>query len=303
MFQSSPSPKAGSYCFCFSSTKGLFRFNPLPARRPGATRSFPALWFEEYVSILSQPEGRELRNASGLRPSSFSFQSSPSPKAGSYYHVQRPNHPVSSFNPLPARRPGATSIQSCCHVGMTSFNPLPARRPGATGADRLKSKGVTVSILSQPEGRELHHVQRPNHPVSRFQSSPSPKAGSYHGRPKQRPHHIRFNPLPARRPGATRDMQVHVFILLVSILSQPEGRELPSAILMMCCDTACFNPLPARWPVATLLLAFVILGLRCFNPLPARRPGATFFAGCIANALTVSILSQPEGRELRDYHE
>ncbi len=132
LFQSSPSPKAGSYdnytpwvlfCTCF---------NPLPARRPGATEGQqPAIWFPVV------------------------FQSSPSPKAGSYEIGTYLQTQGIGFNPLPARRPGATEKDLSRLEGVTSFNPLPARRPGATDPD----------VYNQSDGG--------------FQSSPSPKAGSY----------------------------------------------------------------------------------------------------------------------------
>ncbi len=84
-----------------------------------------------------------------------------------------------------------------------SFNPLPARRPGATEPSYAGHHLEAVSILSQPEGRELHvtayltnlvvGVSILSQPEGRelpvkveyaglgesFQSSPSPKAGSY----------------------------------------------------------------------------------------------------------------------------
>ncbi len=131
-------------------------FNPLPARRPGATSP-----------------------GNNLPPLAL-FQSSPSPKAGSYLLV------------------------SCCVCGVQSFNPLPARRPGATPAGESVSRRQPVSILSQPEGRELREWGGKSHVIIRvsilsqpegrelllvsccvcgvdkFQSSPSPKAGSYY---------------------------------------------------------------------------------------------------------------------------
>ncbi len=61
MFQSSPSPKAGSYIT--------------------VTANMDAGW---KVSILSQPEGRELRAVDIVAADFGLFQSSPSPKAGSY---------------------------------------------------------------------------------------------------------------------------------------------------------------------------------------------------------------------------
>ncbi len=132
VFQSSPSPKAGSY-------------------------------------MLSQIT---LLRVAG-------FQSSPSPKAGSYEITFDAEGNVISFNPLPARRPGATAKGSWFYVGQICFNPLPARRPGATAEMRHRNVQILVSILSQPEGRELLEFLFRGNDLALFQSSPSPKAGSY----------------------------------------------------------------------------------------------------------------------------
>ncbi len=83
------------------------------------------------------------------------FQSSPSPKAGSYFRMPGYPPPTRRFNPLPARRPGATN-DICIEIPVLArFNPLPARRPGATKGRVRLLRGTAVSILSQPEGREL----------------------------------------------------------------------------------------------------------------------------------------------------
>ncbi len=87
---------------------GRFCFNPLPARRPGATQNHNSMHHLSLVSILSQPEGRELRLEHNLLYLDMSFQSSPSPKAGSYSSSNSISLINPSFNPLPARRPGAT---------------------------------------------------------------------------------------------------------------------------------------------------------------------------------------------------
>ena len=155
MFQSSPSPKAGSYIEKENSSAAVA------------------------VSILSQPEGRELRRSSVAITS------------------------CSGFNPLPARRPGATNVKRFAS-GIQDVSILSQPE----GRELLAHPAVTVqydivSILSQPEGRELH-VEKYLAPVlPLFQSSPSPKAGSY------------CSSLGHRR-----------FSSVVSILSQPEGREL-----------------------------------------------------------------------------
>ncbi len=202
LFQSSPSPKAGSYNQHLAPAYRRLGFNPLPARRPGATAPLAQIPPDAEVSILSQPEGRELlREAADVLVDEW-FQSSPSPKAGSY-----------------------GLVRLCCIT-------------------------YIVSILSQPEGRELPTLfeglvtglvfQSSPSPKAgsyvtcftlcllllRFQSSPSPKAGSYQKSGAGRSNCIRFNPLPARRPGATRIGHESVCDDYVSILSQPEGREL-----------------------------------------------------------------------------
>ncbi len=178
------------------------------------------------VSILSQPEGRELRTKAWDENIALTFQSSPSPKAGSYSGDRQELSCVMRFNPLPARRPGATLI--CGVMALV----------------------VLVSILSQPEGRELRPRQPKQQRSRRFQSSPSPKAGSYVDATDEQFAALGFNPLPARRPGATPVSARRCRRGGVSILSQPEGRELRQQQLL-----------------ATYLV--------CFNPLPARRPGAT----------------------------
>ncbi len=89
------------------------------------------------------------------------------------------------------------------------FNPLPARRPGATQVNDIY--------------REL---------ALEFQSSPSPKAGSYESSIGDFGRVNRFNPLPARRPGATRNVNLNFPSAVVSILSQPEGRELQQKIAL-----------------------------------------------------------------------
>ncbi len=60
-----------------------------------------------------------------------------------------------------------------------------------------------------------------------FQSSPSPKAGSYcfHYRPRRRVVVVSILSQPEGRELLSME-QMHVWLLSVSILSQPEGREL-----------------------------------------------------------------------------
>ena len=154
-FQSSPGPKAGRYQRRKSEVAGKSGFNPRPARRPGATRKHRARGAGRDVSILARPEGRALPKVLEVEVMVTLFQSSPGPKAGRYRRGWCSSRNWSCFNPRPARRPGATSLQHGDHVLLRGFNPRPARRPGAT-ATRRKLSGPNV-----------------------FQSSPGPKAGRY----------------------------------------------------------------------------------------------------------------------------
>ena len=209
VFQSSPGPKAGCYNLPGGRGKRIpgvsiltrpegrvlpeqapgtippcLRFNPHPARRPGATPFVPP-----------------------VIPPATPFQSSPGPKAGCYEEVgdvpcyfarvsilTRPEGRVLRDLADPARR-----LPQC-------FNPHPARRPGATRHRMRRLRGLLqVSILTRPEGRVLpplraasrskrecfnpHPARRPGatYPADmpcrvipgEFQSSPGPKAGCY----------------------------------------------------------------------------------------------------------------------------
>ncbi len=109
-----------------------------------------------------------------------------------------------------------------------------------------------VSILSQPEGRELHITSFFTEGSSMFQSSPSPKAGSY------RVYLVQFP-----------------FFQLVSILSQPEGRELrlvEARLKNLDGVSILSQPEGRELQLEARRIHTIFL---CFNPLPARRPGAT----------------------------
>ena len=159
--------------------------------------------------------------------------------------------------------------------GSSCFNPHPARRPDATPASRGEGKRIPVSILTQPEGR----MQRPAMSLmvcnpSRFQSSPSPKAGCN----GSCGHHITrwfasFNPHPARRPDATTNCRRWSAI--------HQG----------------FNPHPARRPDATGAAGITLPGgsqVSILTQPEGRMQQRT--AGAGLQSIKVSILTQPEGR-------
>ncbi len=227
------------------------------------------------VSILSQPEGRELPPSLQLYVRTFLFQSSPSPKAGSYRATSKPTWMRSSFNPLPARRPGATGICHPTHRTSGSFNPLPARRPGATKYPKKRSKGQAVSILSQPEGRELLHRSWRWACTLRFQSSPSPKAGSYIDTERSNKYQAAFQSSPSPKAGSYSRLS-DPLIAERRFQSSPSPKA--GSYRRLNKTAQCrgrFNPLPARRPGATQALRPTHSGEASFNPLPARRPGAT----------------------------
>ena len=222
------------------------------------------------VSILTRPGGRVLPARSVWTVMRYSsFQSSPGPGAGCCripeYSCQRR---TSSFNPHPARGPGAAWSLRVWWCGRTGFNPHPARGPGAAWPPLTHDCGpVPVSILTRPGGRVLRIpiltrpggrvlLSREVSPASQFQSSPGPGAGCCRFRTRV---HIelddrRFNPHPARGPGAALGSR----------------RGLPAGLLR-------FNPHPARGPGAA--------GVK----LQRRRPD---------RQLVVSILTRPGGRVL-----
>ena len=85
-------------------------FNPHPARRPGATHYLGAHYQEHgEVSILTRPEGRVQHHVVYQHENPANgFQSSPGQKAGCNTDNRAPSPADCSFNPHPARRPGAT---------------------------------------------------------------------------------------------------------------------------------------------------------------------------------------------------
>ena len=82
------------------------------------------------VSILSQPEGRELHTREAAVAEAAAFQSSPSPKAGSYGPILPSGLVLRCFNPLPARRPGATYLFHAVFV-VFKFQSSPSPKAGS----------------------------------------------------------------------------------------------------------------------------------------------------------------------------
>ncbi len=187
------------------------------------------------------------------------FQSSPGPKAGRYRRPRPGSGPGhGGFNPRPARRPGATRPRAEAappelHVSILArpegraLLALPAAlvqlqqpvsilaRPEGRALPRprpgLPLATLDVSILARPEGRALRRLAvLARHEQVRFNPRPARRPGATtRRRSSRRGRCTGFNPRPARRPGATVGVALaDVVELRVSILARPEGRALPS---------------------------------------------------------------------------
>ena len=110
------------------------------------------------VSILAHPERWALRQTDQVVSLHFKFQSSPTPKGGRYVRLIKSCHSISSFNPRPPRKVGATWRQD------KSIDP------------------TMVSILAHPERWALPSATDYWEFGIWFQSSPTPKGGRYDGR-------------------------------------------------------------------------------------------------------------------------
>ena len=209
------------------------RFNPRPARRPGAARA-------------------EARRA----PEGSAFQSSPGPKAGRCRRRSVTRTSASSFNPRPARRPGAARSPRCRSPGRVSFQSSPGPKAGRCVEQRRdQGRRRAVSILARPEGRALHAGSCGlSDAVSElFQSSPGPKAGrcsSSWAASRSMGVGVSILARPEGRalPEQARFLRDHVHE--VSILARPEGRALPRPRGAQMGTPRRFNPRPARRPGA-----------------------------------------------------
>ena len=230
------------------------RFNPHPARRPGATPAWGSasarnVGFQSspgpkagcygpggspnapicMVSILTRPEGRGLRGLARCsqfhRPVSILTR-----PEGRVLRQAGDGIGIGGMVSILTRPEGRVLLrrrQAECHTAIVSILTRPEGRvlPVAL-ADIIASVGV--SILTRPEGRVLHPAAR--HFLRcgrRFNPHPARRPGAtrlLRGRPCGHP---RFNPHPARRPGAT-DYPIAIRPQggRVSILTRPEGRVL-----------------------------------------------------------------------------
>ncbi len=181
-FQSSPGTLAGCNPPLIQARPNSFsRFNPHPARWPGATREGVPETRLLHVSILTRHAGR-------VQPARAA--------------VKRSRPRVSILTRHAGRVQRAPARDAARHV-QAGFNPHPARWPGATrGRDvssyhcRFQSSPGTLAGCNDQRTQDIERLQQ-------FQSSPGTLAGcngqSFATMAPQK----RFNPHPARWPGAT----------------------------------------------------------------------------------------------------
>ena len=186
----------------------------------------------EGVSILARPEGRALPSRTVRCPAASVFQSSPGPKAGRCRRgppcrrrgsrvsiLARPEGRALPQRGLPPRRLPP------------SFNPRPARRPGAASAEMAGARMADAMFQSSPgpkAGRCVFPAPMWNSGTVGFNPRPARRPGAAsRPRRRQRMPVQRFNPRPARRPGAAmRHPDARRALQPVSILARPEGRAL-----------------------------------------------------------------------------
>ena|GEM_PF-925031 len=226
--------------------------NPHPTRRPGATWCFCHSLFTKVFQSSPDPKaGRYKFTRHNLNWFTV-FQSSPDPKAGRYTEIFSDQYSSRMFQSSPDPKAGRYAASAASFSSMACSNPHPTRRPGATtDSGTAPSRALLVPILTRPEGRALRQyipfgpghrtvpiLTRPEGralqkfqpllcQLSRFQSSPDPKAGRYSPVALSAPSAGLFQSSPDPKAGryAVRSAfpTAQVF---VPILTRPEGRAL-----------------------------------------------------------------------------
>ena len=211
------------------------------------------------VSILSQPEGRLQCVMFLVHRRELVFQSSPGQKAGCKNDWQSapgrgiwvsiltrpegrvqdaagpaPPWPPECFNPHPARRPGASGRDGQFTSIHEMFQSSPGQKAGCKWAIKIRWYTEPSWFQSSPGQKAgckagLSTVAAPGTTV--FQSSPGQKAGCKLAECNRRQSGNRFNPHPARRPGA-RSRSASAAPPVIRFQSSPgqkAGCKLPAA--------------------------------------------------------------------------
>ena len=253
------------------------------------------------------------------------FQSSPGPKAGCFPYIGILNPDVKSFNPHPARKPGASKEGYRLHLpgrvsiltrpesrvlpktGTTPLLPFvfqssPGPKAGCFKAGLRPNPIMTqVSILTparKPGASERKDVEPDE--GKKFQSSPGPKAGCFITKGRILDCLIEFQSSPGPKAGCFESL-LTMLIWLGSFNPHPArkpGASRPIAGSAESRPGKSFNPHPARKPGASQGLFSSPRSKKGFNPHPARKPGASDLGPCQGHCHPVSILTRPESRVL-----
>ena len=270
-------PPAGSYMA--ATGQDLMTADTRPARRPGAasisrgTYSGPNVFQSSpgpkarrcLVAIAGTtadqtrfqsspgPKARRCKGNSRSMSRTLQFQSSPGPKARRCRPGRRRTPADSRFQSSPGPKARRCLDTAMLHPTTQMFqsSPGPKARRCLQRRDHQR-RGRPVSILARPEGQALRDVER-----------------------RSAHRHDRFNPRPARRPGAAGlDMEIPETAVMFQSSPGPKARRCLRGRRRARRRQPCFNPRPARRPGAARPRTRCRPSSWRFNPRPARRPGA-----------------------------
>ncbi len=270
-FQSPPGPKAGRYYALLIyklKLTDMFQSPPGPkaGRYSACARSLLAL---SQVSIPARPESRALPEGAGMN-GYLRFQSPPGPKAGRYQQAQESLSQHHAHVSIPAR-PESRALQwlrNLIDAGHLPFQSPPGPKAGRyqQAQDRSVSDHAHVSIPARPESRALQWLSQLDRRswAHRFNPRPARKPGATWKSLRPRPNprvadQDGFNPRPARKPGATS------FTLAIQ---SPPGRGVAGAMFQS-------PPGPKAGRYVLSAIRSPAERMFSFNPRPARKPGAT----------------------------
>ena len=200
-----------------------------PEGRALPADEYAALRAKAEVSILARPEGRALPRHPVINDWVVtSFNPRPPRRAGATCPFGQKTVPRSGFQSSPAPKGGRYARWSVTDRTTNVFQSSPAPKGGRyeqNGRYHVLENGV--SILARPEGRALRSRKCIHSADWVFQSSPAPKGGRY-AAAFAMASMIEVVSILARPEGrALRRMVLHQSsYVFVSILARPEGRAL-----------------------------------------------------------------------------
>ena len=147
-FQSSPGQKAGcNQLRPIRYGRTPTRFNPHPARRPGATRADEIIHVFKTVSILTRPEGRVQRLGSLivtflLQPVSILTR----PEGRVQLNALIDSAPSDRFQSSPGQKAGCNPSQGYPSAVVSGFQSSPGQKAGCNGRDSLQCVNSNLEL-------------------------------------------------------------------------------------------------------------------------------------------------------------